>query len=223
MQPHLSHLNARKYKSMTTTSEPEQELRKPGRPRSAQAHKAILDATLELLAEEGFQGLSIEGVAARAGVGKTTIYRRWSSKDELVMDAIREVQVNLSIVDTGNFRNDLVTLFKTAYQGMMANPLLGQLALKFIADYQTNSEIFQVFLKQLVIPRFQYFMQMVEQARAREEIRQDIDPALVMDLVGGSLYFHWIVMHNLLPTSTTTPVEWVEQVIDTIMQGIGTK
>src|SRR6266496_6782642 len=98
---------------MTTKSGPEQGIRKPGRPRSAQAHKAILDATLELLAEGGFQGLSIEAVAARAGVGKTTIYRRWPSKNELVMDAIREVQVNLSVIDTGNFRKDVVTFVNT--------------------------------------------------------------------------------------------------------------
>ncbi len=185
---------------MTTTSGPEQGIRKPGRPRSAQAHKAILDATLELLAEEGFQGLSIEEVAARAGVGKTTIYRRWSSKDELVIDAIHAVQVDLSMVDTGNFRNDLVTLFKTAYQSMMAHPLLGQLAIKFIGEYQTNPEIFQVYLTQVLVPRFQ-----------------------LIDLIGGSLYFHWITTRFLAPTSSTSPVEWVEQVIDTIMQGIGTK
>ena len=208
---------------MITTSEPEQGIRKPGRPRSAQAHKAIIDATLELLAEEGFQGLSIEAVAARAGVGKTTIYRRWASKDELVMDAIREVQVNLSVIDTGNFRNDLVTLFKTAYQGMMAQPLLEQLVLKFIGDYQTNPEIFQVFFRQLIIPRFQRFIHMVEQGQARGEIRKDIDPALALDLVSGSLIFHWIVTRNLMLTSSTSQVEWVEQLIDAIIQGIGTK
>ncbi len=208
---------------MTTTSEPEQGIRKPGRPRSAQAHKAIIDATLELLAEEGFQGLSIEAVAARAGVGKTTIYRRWPSKNELVMDAIREVQVNLSVIDTGNFRNDLVTLFKTAYQGMMAQPLLEQLVLKFIGDYQTNPEIFQVFFRQLIIPRFQRFIHMVEQGQARGEIRKDIEPALALDLVSGSLIFHWIVTRNLMLTSSTSPVEWVEQLIDAIIQGIGTK
>ncbi len=208
---------------MTTTSEPEQGIRKPGRPRSAQAHKAIIDATLELLAEEGFQGLSIEAVAARAGVGKTTIYRRWASKDELVMDAIREVQVNLSVIDTGNFRNDLVTFFKTAYQGVMAHPLLEQLVLKFIGDYQTNPEIFQVFFRQIVIPRFQYFFHRVEQAKARGEIRKDIDPKLVMDLVAGALFFHWIVTRNFMPTSSTSPVEWMEQMIDAILQGIATK
>jgi AcrR family transcriptional regulator len=208
---------------MTTTSGPEQGIRKPGRPRSAQAHKAILDATLELLAEEGFQGLSIEAVAARAGVGKTTIYRRWSSKEELVIDAISEVQVNLSMVETGNFRNDLMALFKTAYQGMTANPFLGQLVGKIIGEYQNNPEIFQVFLKQLIIPRFQHFYDLVEQAKAREEIRKDIDPALVMDLVAGSLYFHWIVTRYVVPASSTPPDEWVEQMIDAVMHGVGTK
>src|SRR5260370_35342567 len=107
---------------MTTTSGPEQGIRKPGRPRSAQAHKAILDATLELLAEEGFQGLSIEEVAARAGAGKTTIYRRWSSKEELVMEAIRQVQIEVPVMDTGNFRNDLAALLETVYQDFMAYP-----------------------------------------------------------------------------------------------------
>ena len=207
---------------MTTTSGSEQGIRKPGRPRSAQAHKAILNSTLELLAEEGFQGLSIEEVAARAGVGKTTIYRRWSSKEELVIDAIHAVQVNLSMVDTGNFRNDLVTLFKTAYKGMMARPLLEQLVLKFIGESYTNPEIFQAFLKQLIIPRFQHFFYMVEQAKARKEIRKDIDPTLVMDLVAGSLYYHWIVTRYVVPTSSTSPDEWVEQMIDAVMQGIGT-
>ncbi len=211
---------------MTTTSEPEQGIRKPGRPRSAQAHKAIIDATLELLAEEGFQGLSIEAVAARAGVGKTTIYRRWSSKEELVMEAIRQVQIDVPVMDTGNFRNDLAALLKTAYQGFMAHPypFLGKLVLKFIGEYQTNPEIFQGALTQLIVPRFQRFIHMVEQAQAREEIRGDIDPELVMDLVVGSFYFHGIVMRsNLMPTSSTSLVDWIEQVIDAIMQGIGTK
>lgn len=209
---------------MATTSEPEQEIRKPGRPRSAQAHKAIIEATLELLAEEGFQGLSIEAVAARAGVGKTTIYRRWSSKEELVMEAIRQVQIDVPVMDTGNFRNDLAALLKTVYQGFMAHPypFLGKLVLKFIGEYQTNPEIFQDALTQLIFPRFQRFFHMVEQAQAREEIRGDIDPELVLDMVAGSLYFRWI-MRNLMPTSSTSPVDWIEQVIDAIMQGIGMK
>ena len=209
---------------MTTTSESEQDIRKPGRPRSAQAHKAIIDTTLELLAEEGYQGLSIEAVAARAGVGKTTIYRRWSSKEELVMEAMRHVLIDVPFVDTGNFRNDLVALLKTVYQGFMAHPypFLGKLLFQFIGEYLAHPEIFQDAFTQLVFPRFQRFFHMVEQAQARGEIRGDIDPELVLELVAGSLYFRWI-MRMLIPTSSASLVDWIEQVVDAIMQGIGTK
>jgi AcrR family transcriptional regulator len=209
---------------MTTTSEPEQGIRKPGRPRSAQAHKAIINATLELFAEEGYQGLSIEEVAARAGVGKTTIYRRWPSKEELVMEAIRHVQVDVPVIDTGNFRNDLVALLQTVYQGFMAHPypFLGKLVFQFIGEYQANPEIFRDALTHLIFPRFQRFCRMVEQAQARGEIRGDLDPELVLELVAGSLYFRWI-MRDLLQTSPTSTVDWIEQVVDAIVQGIGTK
>jgi Tetracyclin repressor-like, C-terminal domain len=106
---------------------------------------------------------------------------------------------------------------------MMAYPLLGQLALKFMGEYQTNPEIFQVYLTQVLVPRFQQFGQMVEQAQAREEIRRDIDWTMVIDLIGGSLYFHWITTRFLLPSSSFSPDEWVEKLIDAVMQGIGTK
>jgi AcrR family transcriptional regulator len=208
---------------MTTTSEPEQGQRKPGRPRSAQAHKAILDATLELLAQEGFQGLSIEDIAARAGVGKTTIYRRWSSKDELVIDAIHEIQVDLTTVDTGNFRNDLVILFKAANRGIMTHPLLPQLVLRLISEFQANPEIFQVFLTQLLIPRIQRFMYMVEQAQARGEIRRDIDWTLALELITGPIFIHLLISHFLAPSMSSSDDKWIEQMIDAVMDGIGTK
>lgn len=208
---------------MTTTSEPEQGQRKPGRPRSAQAHKAILDAALELLAQEGFQGLSIEDIAARAGVGKTTIYRRWSSKDELVIDAIHEIQVDLTTVDTGNFRNDLVILFKAANQGIMTHPLLPQLVLRLISEFQANPEIFQVFLTQLLIPRIQRFMYMVEQAQARGEIRRDIDWTLALELISGPIFIHLLISHYLAPSMSSSDDKWIEQMIDAVMDGIGTK
>lgn len=208
---------------MTTTSGPEQELRKPGRPRSAQAHKAILDATLELLAEEGFQGLSIEAIAVRARVGKTTIYRRWSSKDELVIDALHEVQVNLSMVDTGNFRNDFVAIFKTTYQGLLIHPYFGQLWLKLVSEFQTNPKIFQAFLAQLSAPRMQLFKHMVEQAQIRGEIRSDIDWTLVMDLIAGPLIYHWMLTRFLEPSTSSFSDAWIDQMFDAVMHGIEKK
>ena len=71
--------------------------RPPGRPRDPEVDRSILKATIELLADDGFGGLSIEAVAARAGVGKTTVYRRWPSKTPLVVDALCHVKTPTSV------------------------------------------------------------------------------------------------------------------------------
>ena len=138
------------------------------------------------------------------------------------MDAIRQVQVDIPAVDTGNFRNDLAALLKTVYQGFMAYPypFLGKLVLKFIGEYQTNPEIFQGAITQLIIPRFQRFIHMVEQAQAREEIREDIDPELVLELISGSLMIHLVFTQSRLPSSTPVVDVWIERIIDAIMSGI---
>ena len=88
----------------------------PGRPRSAKSHQAILKATLELLGEVGFESMSIEAISTRAGVGKTTIYRRYSSKEELVADAIESIRQDVVIPDTGNLWSDLDLLIENAAQ-----------------------------------------------------------------------------------------------------------
>ena len=80
--------------------------RPPGRPRSERSHQAIVVATLELLAEQGFQQLTMEQVARRAGVGKATIYRRWPAKADLVKDAIRYFSAELPVPDTGTLAGD---------------------------------------------------------------------------------------------------------------------
>src|SRR5260370_35181701 len=93
------------FKERNTTMnepEPEQTIRKAGRQRSAQSHQAIVDATLELFAEVGFQGLSIEAIAERAGVGKTTIYRRWSSQEDAINDAYDLLHTGSPVTNTGH-------------------------------------------------------------------------------------------------------------------------
>ena len=84
--------------------------RMPGRPRSEASHQAIIEATLELLIEEGYGSLTMEGVRARAGVGKATIYRRWHSKEELVRDAIVFLHHEFETPDTGSLRGDYEAL-----------------------------------------------------------------------------------------------------------------
>src|SRR5438067_8052092 len=112
--------------------------RKPGRPRSARAHRAILAAALALLAEEGFEAMSMEGVAARAGVGKSTIYRRWASKEALLIEAVSSIHAEAPIVDTGNIRDDLLALARAGLQGSPRSALV-RLFPRLLSEAATNS------------------------------------------------------------------------------------
>jgi len=95
---------------MSDGAETQTARRPPGRPRSERSHQAIVVATLELLAEQGFQQLTMEQVARRAGVGKATIYRRWAAKADLVKDAIRYFSAELPVPDTGTLAGDYAQL-----------------------------------------------------------------------------------------------------------------
>jgi AcrR family transcriptional regulator len=93
-----------------------------GRPRSGEAHKAILDATLELLSEVGFSALKVEGVASKAGVGKATIYRRWRSKLPLVVEAF-SLLPTLEDTDTGDLVGDLKGMLRNYLELFNSTPL----------------------------------------------------------------------------------------------------
>ena len=200
---------------MTTASE--SEIRKPGRPRSAQADREILQATLEELAAVGYEALTIEAVAARARVGKTTIYRRWPSKMELVIEAISMIHAETPIIDTGNFREDVVSLLRSAFQ--LRSELVEQLVVKVIGEVESNPEVFQAFMARHVTPRFQAIFQMIDRAKERGELRQDVEPALVMGLLAGP-YFFQILFAHVFPMPTPSP-DAAERLVDAILHGIG--
>jgi AcrR family transcriptional regulator len=116
----------------------------PGRPRSAESHQAILQATLELLSEVGFDAMSIDAIAARAGVGKTTIYRRYSGKEELVADAIESLRQDVVIPDTGHLWSDLDALIENASQ-ITLSPLGRQTIAMIISSASSNAHFAQIY------------------------------------------------------------------------------
>src|SRR5260370_16007651 len=107
-----------------------------GRPRSQEADRAILTATVELLAERGLTAMSIEEVAARAGVGKTTIYRRWPSKGLLALDAfVASFREQQPLPDTGTLRGDLVAALRAWVRAVTRTPM-GSMLTGLIAEAQ---------------------------------------------------------------------------------------
>src|SRR5262245_29686489 len=97
-------------------AEPARGARRPGRPRSEEADRAILDAAVEELVERGLAGVSMESIAARAGVAKTTLYRRWKDKVALCLEAVGRTKAPLAEPATGSLRGDLVQLAGQQYR-----------------------------------------------------------------------------------------------------------
>lgn len=163
----------------------------PGRPRSAQSHQAMLQATLALLAEVGFEAMSIEAIAARAGVGKTTIYRRYSSKAELVADAIESIREEVLIPNTGSLWGDMDALIQNAAQ-ISLNPLGRQTVAMIISSAASNAEFAQIYWTKYLHPRREAFAVVVERAKARREVKPNVDPSLIFDTMSG------IMLHALI-------------------------
>lgn len=160
----------------------------PGRPKSLQSHQAMLQATLELLAEVGFDGMSIDGIAARAGVGKTTIYRRYASKEELVADAIESVRQDVVIPDTGSIWGDIDALIESAAQ-ITFSPLGKKTVAMIINSASSNSQFARIYSEKYLQPRRDAFAVVLERAKARKEIPVDLEPGIVFDMMSGIMLY----------------------------------
>lgn len=198
---------------MTDTAETA--TRKPGRPRSAQADRAILAATLELIAQDGMQGMSLEGVAARAGVSKTTIYRRWPNRDALILDALRQIKVPATNFDTGAFRAD-ITQFLLSLRDLLQDPLMQQVTLRLLSEVSSKPEWSKAFFRETMQANFEGLTGMIERARARGELRADADTLMVMEMIGGPVFYHFIVLLFLYEQ----PAFDIERFIDLLWDGI---
>lgn len=186
-----------------------------GRPRSIHADQAIVQATLDLLAEVGYESMSIEAIASRAGVGKTTIYRRYTSKEELVADAIESLRDDLAIPDTGSFWGDMDILINNAAKKIDSSLGRQTLAL-IISTASSNPQFAEVYWTKYTKLRREAFSKVLERAKLRGEIHKDADVDLIIDLVSGSLYY------ALIFKPTTEPVEaYMRRTMNLLLKGIG--
>ncbi|HEU0131813.1 MAG TPA: TetR/AcrR family transcriptional regulator [Mycobacteriales bacterium] len=161
--------------------------RAPGRPRDPQVDEAIVDATLALLTEEGFDRLSMDAVAARAGVGKATIYRRWPSKEALVIDAVARRSDPLPVVPDGGVRERLVALL----EGILATSRtgVGRLLPCMVGATVTNPTLAHHYRQQIMAPRRERVRDFLRTGVADGELRPDLDVDLAVDCVVGPLLY----------------------------------
>src|SRR4051794_32740038 len=137
-----------------------------GTPKS-RTEAAILDATRELLAQSGVHGLTMEGVAARLGVAKTTIYRRWRSKDELALAVLLDMVAQIvEVPDVGDVRQELVTFVDGAVR-ILGTTLMGRVMQGLVSDLATDPQLGRLFRERVVAFRVSEMRRVVERATAR--------------------------------------------------------
>ncbi|HQR02771.1 MAG: TetR/AcrR family transcriptional regulator [Proteobacteria bacterium] len=162
----------------------------PGRPRSSESHQAILDTTLDLLAERGFTAMSVEEVAARSGTSKATIYRRWPNKLHLTVAAFERTPP-LSDVDRGNVGKDLETLVNRFVELMASTPL-GKAFPSLLGESAHNPE-----LTKLIVPVFDARREPIRNAIrrgiARGELSTGTDIEFVLDAIMGPVVMRFML------------------------------
>jgi AcrR family transcriptional regulator len=184
-----------------------------GRPRSSEANDAILTAAIALVREMGYDDVTVEAIAERAGVGKATIYRRWPSKEPLVAEAIGRIVRVIPIPDTGTLRGDLRLLMRSAAR-MYGDPATRLLLSGLVAAMSRNASIATAVRSGFVGTWRSAVAQVVERAAERGDLRRGVDAGFVNDLLSGPL------LHRFLIEGDEIDEAFTRRVVDTVSRGL---
>jgi AcrR family transcriptional regulator len=168
-----------------------------------------------LFVKYGFEAMSMEGIADRAGVGKTTIYRRWPTKEELVVDAIDELIMDVEPPDTGSLRRDLVELL-TQLQGVLTSSRAGEVFPRMIPHVAGGTPLGRAYLRRVIEPRFAMLRLTLQHAEERGELPAGVDPELLRGLLVGPLLM-WKLIGRLTRKGAR---ERAERIVDVVLGGL---
>ena len=162
--------------------------RRPGRPRCAVAHRAVLDAALALCIDTGYRSLSMQKIADRAGVGRQTLYRWWNSKADIVLEAFLEkTRKDIPVPDSGRVKKDLVLLIETS--GQILEKASTPIVLTLLAEAALDKEFSRNFWDKFQVHRRNVLKTILTRGMERGELPGDLDLDFWADLVFGSLLY----------------------------------
>ncbi|WP_326583252.1 TetR/AcrR family transcriptional regulator [Streptomyces sp. NBC_00481] len=195
--------------------------------RSEKSRRAIYDAALALVGEVGYQKTTIEGIAARAGVGKQTIYRWWSSKGEVLLEAFLDLQEQAAeqvaepgqepeeyaIPDTGDLAADLKYVLRATVDELL-DPKFEVPSRALAAAGVVDEKLTKEFVAQLLEPQLQFYVQRLKAAQDVGQVRQDLDPRIALELFVSPLAQRWL--------QRTGPIsyEYTDKLVDYALHGL---
>jgi AcrR family transcriptional regulator len=187
--------------------------RRPGRPRSERADRAIIDAALSLFAEHGVEGLCIEEVAARAGVGKATIYRRWPGKEDLLLDALASLKTPFPEPAGESVRADLVMLLQIMVQDL-ADPRRAREYALLLGEGAKFPRLIARYMETVVEPRREVIRAALRRGVAAGELRSGTDVEAALFMLTGAMLSRG--RHNPEELSP----QFAERVVDELLRGL---
>jgi AcrR family transcriptional regulator len=168
------------------------------RRRSEKSRQATLDAALELCAEHGYAQVTVEAIAARAGVSKKTIYRWWPSKGAVVLEAVHGVALQPTVFpDTGDLAADLHTQLAGVVE-VLSTPRTRSAFIGVLTEAQHDTGLAEQLHRQWISPRIQQFKDRLRKAQEHGHLPPNADPDVIMDLLYGVI-FHRLMVHLPLP------------------------
>lgn len=179
--------------------------RGPGRPRDAAADAAILNATLAVISEHGYPGLSMDAVAERAGVSKPTIYRRWASKQEVVLAAVGALSETVPAPDTGSLADDLDAIAR-GLVAVFSAPSSARLVGSLLAEATLDPALAAALRSGFLAARRDAALAALARAARRGEIDPDADLALAVDQLAAPFYYRLLVTGEPIDAGFATAV-----------------
>jgi AcrR family transcriptional regulator len=188
---------------------------RPGRPRRVEVDRAIIAATLDLLVDEGYSALTIEAVAARAAVGKTTVYRRWPSKELLVADALSTVNDELPpMPEDGSVRDRIVAVLEhIRVRG--PETFSGRVMPRMVAYARSHPELYALYTERVLEPRRERFRHLLREGVASGELRGDLD----IDVAVTCFVAPMIYTSLVLGSGSQAPEGISQRVTDLVLDG----
>ena len=198
------------------SASPAAEQRRPGLPRSERAERAIIDAALALFAEHGVEGLCIEKVAARAGVGKATIYRRWPGKEDLLLDALTALKTPLPEPRGNSVRDDLVALL-AAMAADYADPRRARQFALLLGEGAKFPRLMSKYTETVVEPRREVIRSVLRRGVASGELRPDTDLEAALFMLTGAV----LARGKFQPEAVSAA--YAERVVDELLRGLAVR
>ena len=187
-----------------------------GRPRSETVDRAILDTARQLLINEGYANFRLEHVAARAGVAKATLYRRWHSKESLALGVLMElVAPHLPVAETGDTRQELIASIQNPINALTRTPF-GPVVRALLSQISINPALGDPFRAAVVRARRQEVTRVIERGIARGDLRADSDVSIATELLVGPVYFRLVFGGEL-------DDEFAVALVDTLLRGYGAR